>query len=138
MFVTCAVACDSVSHEQLQTYYSQWLDRKNNNYQYLIQKQCFCSPEYTRQLIITVDNDKVLNVVDKETGQEVSEKVFLQQRTIAEWYRLAFKYVDAEFGVLNIEVDKKNAMPSSIYIDQHKMRADDEYTLYISELKNYK
>ena len=129
-----AMACDTITRQQLQSYYYQWLDGEINNYQYVIQKQCFCSPDYTKKLIVRVENNKVSDVIDAETEDKVSDKVFEQQRTISEWYELSFNYVDTEFGVLDLEVDN-NGIPLSFYIDQHKMRADDEFTIHISNIE---
>ena len=113
---------------------SSWEMQEHHNYQYLVHKQCFCQPEYTKKFWVTVNCNKVTEVVDAETGQKVPDYIFAQQRSISQWYQLALEASQNEHGEVDIKYEGDSSYPVSIYIDQHKMRADDEYTVFINEL----
>ncbi len=134
IFLSSVDACESVSNEYVQEKFQQWQNNNSQSYSYVIQKQCFCAPEYTKKLRVTVVNSKVSEVVEVASGQNVIHEVFDQQLTISQWYEFSLKSIDSEHGEFDIKFDKDSILPSSIYIDQHKMRADDEYTVILSDL----
>lgn len=135
MLVSPALLCASISFEQLKQHYDLWLSKEIHSYQYLIQKNCYCSTVYTKQFKVVVINGELVDVIDIETSKRVSDKVFTQQLTISHWYELSMSMSEADYGDIVIEIDESMLYPTSIYIDQHKLRADDEYTVFISDFE---
>lgn len=134
LFASCAIACEEAVRDLLLQNYQQWQDANNRNYKYILTKQCFCAPEYTQELQITVFEGHVTGVISTDSGEKVSSKVFDQQLTITEWYELALDSLKHEHGEVKVTFGEEAWYPASIYIDQHKMRADDEYTIFIKQL----
>ena len=91
-------------------------------------------PEFTQKLLVKVKNGQVDCVTNVDSGKRVSNKVFNQQYTISKWYELALDSMNNQHGKVELEYDQGLPYPTSIYIDQHKMRADDEFTVSISDL----
>jgi len=134
LFASYVVACDEAVRDVLLQHYQQWQDTNNRNYKYILNKQCFCAPEYTQELQVTVFNGKVTDVISTDSGEKVKSKIFDQQLTITEWYELALDSLSNKHGEVKVTFDAGVSYPSSVYIDQHKMRADDEYTVFIKQL----
>lgn len=88
-------------------------------------------PEYTKSLKIYVDNDRVSKVIDLESGDRVKKKILDQQKTLTQWYQLILDSMKNKHGEVKVEFTQKSPFVSSIYIDQHRMRAHDEYTVFI-------
>lgn len=128
-------AFEPITSEQLLDKYQQWLSSNEQSYQFLINKQCFCAPEFLQEFRVSVVNDKVIEVIEVHSGKPASDHVFAAQRTISEWYELSVLAMNSQNGQLKIKFDENAIYPSSIYIDQHVRRADDEYTVYIRALK---
>ncbi len=127
-------ACEYDVSEKIKEKYSLWKQKDMQQYYYLVQKQCFCAPEYTRLLKVFVTDNHVVRVVDVKTGKEVTQPVMLHQRTISQWYDAILESLKHQRAEVNVEYNQEGGYPSLIYIDPHTMRADDEYTVFIDQL----
>lgn len=127
-------ACEHNVTEKIEEKYSLWKQKDMHQYQYLVRKQCFCAPEYTRLLKVFVTDNHVARVIDVETGKEVAQPVMLHQRTISQWYEAMLDALKHQHAEVNVEYNQEDGHPSIIYIDPHTMRADDEYTVFIDRL----
>ena len=132
--VAQVLACEETSRQSILEKQAHWQSQDLERYSYLMQRQCFCSPEYTQEMRVTVKNNQVIEVVYSDSGESVNDKVFNQQLTISQWYKLALKSISNENGKTKVVFSEYESYPSRIYIDQHIMRADDEYTVIIKNL----
>lgn len=134
VLTSSAKACEEVTRNTLIEKYQQWQDQDINAYYYIVKKNCFCSPEYIKELKVTVVDGLVVAANYTDSGKKASADVFKQQLTISQWYELALDSLSNEHGVVKITFADQSIYPSNIYIDQHIRRADDEYTITIKEL----
>ncbi|MFK8026433.1 MAG: DUF6174 domain-containing protein [Gammaproteobacteria bacterium] len=133
-FATYSLACEKEISEQLLEMEQRWNSQGSVNYTYVVKKQCFCAPDYTRTMSVSVIANEVVSANYVDTGMPVPDNIVKQLATISEWFHQILLATDNKLGEVNAVYDQTFGYPTSISIDQHKRRSDDEYTIVISEL----
>ena len=112
----------------------RWASANVHDYEFDFQRSCYCVPESTERVHITVRNDEVTSVRRSRDGQPASTAV-------GAWPRVNELFEDirrrlAE-GVERLEVtyDATYGYPRSIVADVILMAADDEYSLTAENLR---
>ena len=96
------IACEETSRKSIVDKQLQWQIQGLDRYQYILQRQCFCSHEYTQEMQIVVENNQVIEVIYADSGESVNDKVFSQQLTISQWYDLMLKSMSNDIKVSKI------------------------------------
>lgn len=127
-------ACEEGRKEQLLKMQQLWNSQENNHYSYVVKKQCFCSPNYTREMLVYVVDDNVAEAQYLDTNEQVSDEIVDQLATIPEWFNEISLAVDNQEGKVEVLYDNESGYPVTISIDKHKLRSDDEFNVIISKV----
>ncbi len=129
-----AIACENDRKEKLLEMQRVWNSQSSANYSYMLEKQCFCSPDYTRKMQVFVVDGDVAEALYLDTKEQVSKEIVEQLSTITQWFDEILIAIDNEFGEVEIFYNEELGYPNSIKIDKHKRRSDDEFTVIISNV----
>ena len=104
----------------------RWTAAGLHDYVYDYQRLCFCAPESTEPVRITVRQDAVVAVVRQSDGQPVDAKYG--------WPRVDALFddiqgrLDQQVARIDVYYDATYGYPRSIVVDVAAMAADDEYS----------
>jgi len=124
-----SASLDSVQAREL------WQRRSSGNYDYLIERQCFCLPDYTRSMWVQVRQGKVVAATYEDTGGAVSKPVLDDLRTIDGWFAYIEKGLSKPFFKLQTRYHPHLGYPEQLVADIHERIADDEQRITISQVK---
>ncbi len=131
-----AFACEESAHKSLESNLLKWENTGWNQYSYVLQRQCFCAPEYRKATRIFVENGKVVraNYVEDDDRSPVSSKVLADLTTIEDWFEVIRNAHERKADLVNVVYDPELGFPNKIEIDMRKRRADDEQIVIISKV----
>ena len=129
------IACEKLINDKLDEKYQQWQALNLNSYSYVMNKQCFCSPEYTRETKVSVIDGNVVGAVYVDSNEKVPENVVADLVTISGWFENISSAIDKKSDIVKVLYHEQMAYPVKIEIDKHKRRSDDEFVVLISNLK---
>ena len=121
--------------ELLQKNQQKWFGVGWERYSFVIQRECFCPPEYRQLTRVIVENGKVVSAsyVNKN-NIAVSERVLADLYTIEDWFEMISKAAERNADQLEVVYHATLGFPEKINIDMRKRRADDEQVVLISEV----
>jgi hypothetical protein len=111
----------------------RWVAAGVHDYVYDYQRLCFCAPESTQPVRITVRQDAVVAVVRQSDGQPVDAKYG--------WPRVDALFddiqgrLDQHVARIDVDYDATFGYPRSIVVDVAAMAADDEYSHTAANLR---
>ncbi len=129
------MACKNLTSDKLEEKYQQWRALNLSNYSYVMKKQCFCAPEYTRETEVSVIDGNVAGAVYVDSNEKVPENVFADLVSISGWFENISNAIDKKSDFVKISYHEKMAYPVKIEIDKHKRRSDDEVVVLIYDLR---
>lgn len=101
---------------------------------YTAQSSCFCPPDYTRPMNITEQNGKIVDATYADTGEAVPSYIRDGLLTMNERFdQLEEAYLSGADRI-DVSYDSKLGYPSSVYVDQSFMIADEELSYTIKDL----
>lgn len=129
-----AIACEESEHKLLELNLQKWKSMGWSQYSFVLERQCFCPPEYRKATQIFVRDGKVVNAnyVDGKTA--VSANVLADLTTIEDWFEVIRNAVERKADQLNVVYDSELGYPKEIEIDMRARRADDEQSVVISKV----
>lgn len=133
--VSIVYACEKSDASALEANMNKWQEAQWHSYSYVVQRECFCLPEFRKATRVTVENDKV--VAASFVGEEdeaVSEQVLTGLSTIEGWFNVIDRAVTNKADRLDVIYHQELGYPEEISIDMHPRIADDEQKIVISEL----
>jgi hypothetical protein len=104
----------------------RWTSAAIHSYEFDYQRICFCAPESTQPVRITVRQDAVVAVVRRSDGLPVGSP--------AGWPRVEDLFddiqsrLDQKVARLTVDYDPTYGYPRSIMVDVEAMAVDDEYS----------
>lgn len=124
----------------------KWQAKKLKNYTFTMQRSCFCLPEYTTPMFVTVQDGKVVSAVTESliavpvspNGNEADPvMVDVTQRgmTVDQLFNEVKQSIDNNAASIDVKYDSTWGYPRSISIDLDKRMADEEFALISSSLK---
>ncbi len=129
-----SLANDESVDKVYQENYQLWSKYKHNNYQYTLNRQCFCPIEYTRAVRIDVRDNQVTQAKFIDDNQPVSNNLFKDLETIDDWFLLISSAIDRRADHISLQFDEEYGYPQLIDIDMRLLRSDDEHVISISNL----
>jgi len=132
--VHLANACEKSVDISLEINQQKWSTMGWVNYSFVVKRQCFCSPEYRRTTRVEVQNSKVVNANYVEDNKSVSEEVLAELYTIKDWFRVIKDSASRNADHLYVIYHTELGYPEKIEIDMRELRADDEQTVFISDV----
>lgn len=113
---------------------AKWESANIHTYQFEYRVSCFCLDEYTLPRLVFVDADQVVSqtVIDTHVALPLDDNNAMSITALFE--RIALEESRAES--LSVEYDPELGYPTLVQVDENKQIADDEYTLYVSNVVN--
>ena len=138
LFVVVLVGCKGTDEYKSSatnaTPQEKWTALDAENYDYEVQRTCFCTAEYIREMRVSVRNGAVSSAVYTDDGVEVSTEVLESLRTIDQWFAYIKKGLDKPFAKLEVEYHSEQGYPILIEADIRERVADDEQSLVLKSL----
>lgn len=135
LFIAALAACDDVSEEHVIHYQQKWQSSDWDNYRFVVQRKCFCYVDYTREMIVQVNNGKVVSAKYTDTQELVDEEILSDVHTINEWFDVIHQAHARQADQLKVYFNEKVGNPSKIMIDLRNNRTDDEQAVVISDIE---
>jgi len=136
LLVSYAAGCAGIAPEECTANESAadalriWQDHHPRDYQFVWQRTCFCPPEAVQPIRVTVRNDAIVSATDL-AGAPVSDAVARGLSTIDGLYQ---RVLDGQNAGAKVRFDCAGAgIPREIYIDPNARRADDEFSVMITQ-----
>ncbi len=106
-----------------------WQSRHLEDYRFVWQQKCFCLPEATQPIVVTVRHGAIISAT-YHSGVTVPDEIRANLMTIDALYR----HVEStQCGAATVRVTaSKTGVPEALYIDPNAMVADDEFNVTIS------
>ena len=104
------------------------------SYDYDVKRDCFCLPEYTRPMRVSVRNGAVSSAFYLDDSAAVPDKVLESLRTVDEWFAYIEKGREKPFFRLEVAYHGERGYPTYLHADVRERVADDEQTVRIENL----
>lgn len=124
--------CGNPAQGPIDSNLAYWTARRPARYRYAFRWSCFCAPEYTADVLITVENNVVKEVVDATTSAPV--KVPSDWKTIDGLFSFLQEAIDRNADSITATYDPAWHFPADVSIDYIKNAADDEKGFRASNL----
>jgi hypothetical protein len=133
--VLSVLACTSQASGQTEFEKNQqkWNTQKPGEYSYQLKVGCFCPPDITRPVTITVSGG-TSSLTYADDGTQVSNDFFIKYNTIEKIFDVALNALQ-NADETQITYDEKYGFPTSINIDMYKDAIDDETSYTISDFR---
>ena len=105
------------------------------HYGYNFRASCYCIDEWVREVEVAVINDSVTSVIFTDTRESPETLIISDWQTINSLFDLS-KTIIEEAAKFKLEYDKTYGNPTLISVDWDFEIADDEFTFYLSNIKN--
>jgi hypothetical protein len=107
-----------------------WTARHLTDYRFVWQQSCFCVPDATQPIIVTVRHGEIVSATNRNDGA-ITDDIRKNLMTIDALYRHA---ADAQCTAAEMKVVAgADGVPSSVFIDPNRLAADEEFRVTISE-----
>lgn len=104
------------------------------NYDYTVQRQCFCPQPYVKKMRVNVRAGKVVSAFTVEDNLAVDAKILSGLKTINDWFALINKELQRPAKIVDVQYQSRYGYPLRIHIDIHLRVADDEQVIVISQV----
>ena len=113
----------------------RWQEKAPLHYSYSYQMSCFCVDDATRKVKLEVDRfGTVIAGTYLDTGEAIDTEKLAAYPSIAELFGKIAAAQAANFVMVAVEYDPEYGFPSSIYLDQDEMMADEEVGYSVGDL----
>ena len=106
-----------------------------NHYVYNFRASCYCIDEWVREVSVTVNNNSVISVLFTNDGEPPQTLQISDWHTINSLFDLS-KTIIEDAAEFKLEYDKTYGNPTLISVDWDFEIADDEFTFFLSNVKN--
>jgi hypothetical protein len=104
----------------------RWAQVGPASYQITVGRSCFCTPETTRPVIVTVRNGQVESRRYEDTGADVPAQIASAYPSVDGLFDVIDEAIAEHDAVVDVHYDGSRGFPVSIQIDGSVMIADDE------------
>ena len=135
---TTPTAQSSNAAQQLQHNKQLWAKQKIFNYRYSLRRSCFCLPEVTQPVEITVRNGKVTSLIGVNSRKPVNREYFTKYDSITKLFEVIQDAIAKKAHRLSVTYHPTLGYPTQIDIDYNKQMADEELSLTLENLQPLK
>jgi len=125
----------STPQERLYNAQSKWSSHSLENYDFVSEQICFCSPNIVAPKLIRVRGGAVESVTILETGECYDGEMWYE--TVDEVLDEIQRAISSSAHEVRVSYDNIYGFPTSVSIDYEKQISDDELHLLISDFKAY-
>jgi hypothetical protein len=108
---------------------ASWTARHIADYRFVWQQSCFCAPDATQPVTVTVRHGEIVSATDR-SGAAVSDEIRKNVMTIDALYQHADA---ARCTAAEVRVVARDGVPTSVFIDPNRRAADEEFRVTISD-----
>lgn len=101
---------------------------------YTTQQSCFCPSEFTRPMNITEFGGEITSATYADTGEAVPDNIRQSLQTVDERFEQLGNAYENGAAQVNVTYDPQFGYPTSVFIDQSELIADEEISYSISNL----
>jgi hypothetical protein len=110
-----------------------WQKQGIVRYSYTVERACFCLPDYTRPMRVSIDGEKLVKAVYVDDGKPVPADIRSELKTMTQWLQHVEKLEAEKPHRLNVQLDAETGHLLRFDVDHHPRIADDELTVIISD-----
>ena len=132
--LSCANLNDDPGDGGLAAAQARWQSLHLTRYVFQFQHNCFCAPEVTRPVSITVVGGVPVSAVYVDSGTAADTTLFQQYLTVDRIFTFLHNTINAHPALLTATYDHTLGYPLQVYVDPIALAADDEVTLHIQSL----
>ncbi len=114
----------------------KWQDSDISNYSFTLQRNCFCLPDATRPVNIEVENGKVKSATFADTGEPLPASFDYNSLSVDDLFKQVGDELDSGAEQVDVKYDSVYGYPTSIFINQSDLIADEEVGFSISNFVN--
>lgn len=129
----CAMDAGSTQDHDLLDHRMQWGRPGRYEYQFTWQQGCFCGPDMTRPIRISVESGQIARAVYVDDHQPVSASIQSGLATIEGVFDLIQHAIDQHYDQVSVEYADQG-YPASVFLDVSKRTADEERSIMISDV----
>jgi len=140
LLLFAAVSCGNSVPAELITREKLWKEQGLKNYNFTIERQCFCPEDWRGPVNIQVRNGAAVSITYIATGAAVTESKFDKADTIDKLFAiLKDAYAgkgdfDKKADTVNVSYDAQVGYPRTFYIDVSQAIADEEQGYTVTNL----
>lgn len=123
------------AEKQYEANLQKWQDAGIDNYSMTLARSCFCRDDTIRPVNLDIKNDKVVAATYADTGEPVPADN-INQLSVDDLFSTIKKALSSGAAAVDVTYDPTYGYPTSIYIDQNRMMADEEMGFSISNFVN--
>ncbi len=129
--VACAQLLNplSAAQEQLDTHRQRWEAVGLIDYRFTFERTCFCPPEFSPTVIITVKNKVVESVQDAQSGELLTNPPY--PYTIDDIFTIIQEAIEKGSAEVSATYDAQLGYPIDVYIDTYANAIDEEYSMKV-------
>lgn len=129
-----SVGCAGKSSVQVLLEQSQqkWAEQGIDSYGYQLQISCFCPPDVTQPVIVTVRGGATTSIINAVNSTPVENGRFEKYSTVDKLFDIISTAIENNAAEISVSYDEKFGYPTRIYIDSIKQAIDDEIAYNIS------
>ncbi len=119
--------------DRLARHEALWRSQRITSYQFRYRQACYCLPETTAPVVITVRDGSIAEVVKVGSGEPADASAPFY-RSVEQIFDVIRTAIDDGAESLTVGYDEQLGYPRSVSVDPRRQVADDELQLYASEL----
>lgn len=114
----------------------KWQDSNIRDYSFTLQRSCFCTPDVTRPVNISIENGKLVDASYADTAEPLSDTAQqINQLKVNDLFKQIGEALDSNAERVDVTYDKQYGFPTSVYIDRDSRLADEEVGFNISNFQ---
>ncbi len=111
------------------------LQNSDGQIEYTRQQSCFCLYDVVRPMNVTEQNGEIIAANYADTGEAVPENIRENLASVSDIFDRLYNAYQSNAERIDVSYDPDYGYPSSVYIDQSSMIADEEMSYRISDMK---
>jgi hypothetical protein len=120
---------------RLDSHRALWESSGRSGYQMEYRRNCFCAPDTTSPVVVSVNDGAIDSVVYAETGEPVGEAMLEFFPDVDGMFDILQDAIDEEAASIRVDYHEESGYPVNIYIDYSTMMADEELGFSVSSLE---
>jgi hypothetical protein len=127
----------SVEEETLFDNREKWLRQGMPAYTYRLKVGCFCTPDVTRPVRVTVENGVRTSIRPEVAGATVDEQSLSRYDTVEKVFAIIENAINSNAEVVRVTYDPQRGYPTEVYLDYSRQMADEELFLEITDVSGF-